>query len=91
MNSLPSVDTLLSSGCIHSSSPSPPPSHSHLLLPGVDFTPASGFELDGVSHFEAWGTGEIVREYLLYNDYYNVEGLAANKWTNQTFAVRNNQ
>ncbi len=63
----------------------------------IEFTAKDGYSLDGVSHFEAitGGNGTAPREYMLYNSYHNIYGIAEQhnyaRFVNQTFAVRNSQ
>lgn len=64
-----------------------------LELAGIEYTAASGYELDGVSQREAWTTNKSPRDYLLINMYSNVEddlGVTYNT-TNSNCAVRDNQ
>ena len=64
-------------------------------LTGISFTPASGYELDGVSHVDAWAGDQssesFPRSALLYNYYTNVDFYTFNMWVNGSFAVRDAQ
>ena len=66
-----------------------------LELSGADFTPATGFELDGVSHVDAWlgdqSSSSYPREVVLYNYYTNVDFYTFNIWVNGSFAIRDAQ
>lgn len=51
-------------------------------MAGISYDAPTGFSLDGVSHYSALANNDIVpRTYMLYNDYYNVDGLADDLWT----------
>lgn len=62
-----------------------------LSLTGANFTPAAGYELDGVDQLPAilGQTEDLPREYMLYNHYHLVDKYSFNMWTNGSFAVRN--
>jgi arylsulfatase B/arylsulfatase I/J len=67
-----------------------------LQLSDITFTPSSGYELDGVSHVDAWkeedqSAVEYPRSVLLYNYYANVDFYTFNMWVNGSFAVRDTQ
>lgn len=63
-----------------------------LAITGTSFTPAQGYDLDGVNHLPAILDGESSpREYMLYNFYYNVDYYDFDMWINGSFAVRNEQ
>jgi arylsulfatase A-like enzyme len=65
-----------------------------LDLAGIEYTPREGYELDGVSHAEAFAdpaSSTAVRTHMLYNSYYNVDTMNLDMWSNGPFAVRNEQ
>lgn len=61
-----------------------------LALASITYTPAAGYSLDGVSHKDAWhyGSEYNLREYLLYNFYYNVNNEEFEMWTSGPVAIR---
>jgi len=64
-----------------------------LDMAGVKYKPATGYHLDGVSHFTALqtpaGGPDAPREYMLYNYYYDPADTSKNLWTGKAAAVRN--
>jgi len=66
-----------------------------MQLANISFAPASGYELDGVSHVDAWegdqSSESYPREHVLYNYYTNVDFYTFNMWVNGSFAVRDAQ
>jgi arylsulfatase A-like enzyme len=51
-----------------------------------------GFELDGVSHLDAWMSASVSpRRYMLYNYYTNVDFYTFDMWINGSFAIRDTQ
>jgi arylsulfatase A-like enzyme len=55
----------------------------------ISYEAKPGFELDGVSHYNAFfNEADTPRHYMLYNSFYNVPGYDTDLWTNLTFAVR---
>ena len=59
----------------------------------TDFTPRTGFSLDGVSQLASWSSGgtTVARTHMLYNSFHNVKKKNFNYMTNGTMAVRNEQ
>ena len=57
----------------------------------TDFTPRTGFSLDGVSQLSSWSSGgaTVARTHMLYNSFHNVKKKNFNYMTNGTIAVRN--
>ena len=62
-----------------------------LDMASVPYTPRSGFDLDGVSHVDAWDTNVPARTEMLYNSVHNVKNKGFDVMTNGWFAVRNEQ
>jgi len=65
-----------------------------LDLVDIEYTPDDDHKLDGVSHasnFINMTHISNVREYMLYNYFYDVDLFTFNMWTNGSFAVRNSQ
>lgn len=61
-------------------------------LAGIDYQPSSDHAFDGVSQALAMqGLADEPRDSVLYNLYYNVEGMNFNLTTNATFAIRNSR
>jgi len=60
-------------------------------LTAIRYEAPVGYSLDGVSHYSSWSSGAAPRDYLLYNDYYNVDGSDFSLWDNQSFAIRNHR
>ena len=64
-----------------------------LDMAGVKYKPATGYHLDGVSHFTALqtpaGGPDAPREYMLYNYYYDPADTSKTLWTGKAAAVRN--
>jgi arylsulfatase A-like enzyme len=66
-----------------------------LDLAGIDYSPAAGKALDGVSHVNAWkyGSDTSLRSYMLYNSYTNVDNsfYKFNIYVNAPMAIRNSR
>ena len=63
-----------------------------LNLTGITYVEKDGYEFDGVDHVGAWyGDGNMPRDHVLYNYFYNVDGEYFDKWTNGSFAIRDDQ
>jgi arylsulfatase A-like enzyme len=62
-----------------------------LDLASISYEPEESKILDGVSHVSAWldGSEETPRDYVLYNYYYGIGSMGLDKWTNGSFAIRN--
>lgn len=64
-----------------------------LSMTGIEFTPVTGYELDGVDHLPAifGDVSDTPRTHLLYNYYYDYDRYEFDMWINGSFAVRNEQ
>jgi arylsulfatase A-like enzyme len=61
-----------------------------LSMTGISYEPVSGYELDGVSHWDSMIKGSSSpRDFILYNSYTNVEGEEWDIWASGGFAIRN--